>query len=149
MKCPNCQTENREGAEFCRACGQSLKAKHTCPQCGQVNPEDSKFCDRCGKPFVEPTPTTPAPPSAPIPTSLANGHYAVKKFLGEGGKKKVYLAHDTVLDRDVVFALIKTEKLDQTGKTRITREAQAMGKLGDHPNIVGIFDMGEEKDQLG
>ena len=30
---------------------------------------------------------------------------------------------------------------------RVNREAQAMGKLGDHPNIVGIFDMGEEKGQ--
>jgi len=49
-------------------------------------------------------------PVQPQPTSFANGRYQIKKFLGEGGKKKVYLAHDTVLDRDVAFALIKTEK---------------------------------------
>jgi hypothetical protein len=48
----------------------------------------------------------------PQPTSFAGGRYQVKKFLGEGGKKKVYLAHDNTLDRDVAFALIKTEKLD-------------------------------------
>ena len=30
----------------------------------------------------------------------------VKRFLGEGGKKVVYLAHDTLLDRDVAFALL-------------------------------------------
>ena len=42
------------------------------------------------------------------PTSFANGRYQVKRFLGEGGKKKVYLAHDTLLDREVAFALIKT-----------------------------------------
>jgi len=71
----------------------------------------------------------------------------VKKFLGEGGKKKVYLVHDTLLDRDVAFALIKTEKLDDATRLRVSREAQAMGKLGDHPNIVGIHDMGEEKGQ--
>jgi len=47
------------------------------------------------------------------PTSFANGRYEVKRFLGEGGKKKVYLAHDTTLDRDVAFALIKTEGLSQ------------------------------------
>src|SRR6476620_5778245 len=35
-----------------------------------------------------------------IPASFAAGRYAVKRFLGEGGKKKVYLAHDTTLDRD-------------------------------------------------
>ncbi len=70
-----------------------------------------------------------------------------ENLLGEGGKKRVYLAHDNVLDRDVVFALIKTEKLDPDGHKRVTREAQAMGKLGDHPNIVSIFDMGENEGQ--
>ena len=81
------------------------------------------------------------------PTSFANGRYAVKKFLGEGGKKKVYLAHDTLLDRDVAFALIKTEELDDIGRDRITREAQAMGRLGAHPHIVSVFDLGEEDGQ--
>ena len=42
------------------------------------------------------------------PTSFASGRYQVKQSLGEGGKKKVYLAHDTLLDREVAFALIKT-----------------------------------------
>ncbi|MEW6184977.1 MAG: protein kinase, partial [Thermodesulfobacteriota bacterium] len=89
-----------------------------------------------------------SPPPSPLsPSSFSNGRYQVKKFLGEGGKKKVYLAHDTVLDRDVAFALIKTEKLDQASRQRISREAKAMGKLGDHPNIVGIHDMGEEEGQ--
>jgi len=41
-----------------------------------------------------------------IPTSFANGRYVVKKFLGEGGKKKVYLAHDATLDRNVAFSLL-------------------------------------------
>jgi len=69
------------------------------------------------------------------------------KFLGEGGKKKVYLAHDTLLDRDVAFALIKAEKLDDAARTRVTREARAMGRLGDHPNIVAIYDMGDYEGQ--
>ena len=81
------------------------------------------------------------------PTSFANGRYEVKKFLGEGGKKKVYLAQDTLLDREVAFALIKTEGLDQVSSTRITREAQAMGRLGSHPHIVTVFDLGQEADQ--
>ena len=33
------------------------------------------------------------------PTSFAGGRYLVKDFLGEGGKKQVYLAQDTLLDR--------------------------------------------------
>ncbi|MCH8346275.1 MAG: hypothetical protein IIC87_05025 [Chloroflexi bacterium] len=63
--------------------------------------------------------------------------------MGEGGKKKVYLAHDTLLDREVAFALIKTEGLDAAGRTRIQREAQAMGRLGSHPHIVTVFDLGQ------
>ena len=90
--------------------------------------------------------TTPA--SAPSqPTSFANGRYRVNQFLGEGGKKKVYLAHDTLLDREVAFALIKTEGLDETSRTRIQREAQAMGRLGSHQHIVTVFDLGQEQDQ--
>jgi len=71
----------------------------------------------------------------------------VKRFLGEGGKKKVYLAHDTLLDRDVAFALLKTEKLDDEARTRITREAQAMGRLGSHQHIVTVHDFGEHQGQ--
>ena len=86
-------------------------------------------------------------PEPTQPTSFAGGRYQVKRFLGEGGKKKVYLAHDTTLDREVAFALIKTEGLDETSRTRIQREAQAMGRLGSHPHIVTVFDLGEEQGQ--
>jgi tetratricopeptide (TPR) repeat protein len=82
-----------------------------------------------------------------VPTSFGGGRYQVKKFLGEGGKKKVYLAHDTLLDRDVAFAVLKTEKLDDTARARIKREAQAMGRLGDHAHIVTVFDLGEHEGQ--
>jgi serine/threonine protein kinase len=70
-----------------------------------------------------------------------------EEVLGEGGKKKVYLAHDSVLDRNVAFAFIKTEKLDKAALARITREAQAMGRLGDHPHIVSVYDMGDQNGQ--
>jgi tetratricopeptide (TPR) repeat protein len=59
----------------------------------------------------------------------------------------VYLAHDNLLDRDVAFALIKTEGLDVIGMTRINREAQAMGRLGSHPHIVTVFDLGDHDGQ--
>src|SRR5687768_6024907 len=78
------------------------------------------------------------------PKSFAGSRYEVRRFLGEGGKKRVFLAHDTRLDRDVAFALIKTDGLDDVGRERITREAQAMGRLGAHPNVVTIFEIGEE-----
>ncbi len=85
--------------------------------------------------------------TAAQPTSFSNGRYQVERFLGEGGKKKVYLAHDSTLDREVAFALVKTEGLDDTSRTRIQREAQAMGRLGSHPHIVTVFDLGQEQGQ--
>jgi len=90
------------------------------------------------------SPPSPMQSPADLPASFAAGRYRVKRFLGEGGKKRVYLAHDTLLDRDVAFALIKTEGLDDAGRERISREAQAMGKLGTHPHIVTVFDLGTE-----
>ena len=93
-----------------------------------------------------PTLTTTPATTPDQPTSFANGRYQVKRFLGEGGKKKVYLAHDTTLDREVAFALIKTDGLDETSRTW-KREAQAMGRLGSYSHIVTVFDLGEEQDQ--
>ena len=51
-----------------------------------------------------PTVYASSPPSAAQPTSFANGRYEVKRFLGEGGKKKVYLAQDTLLDREAAMS---------------------------------------------
>ena len=104
-----------------------------------------------GPPITVPDPGpdgSVVPASRPAqPTSFANGRYALKRFLGEDGKKKVYLAHNTLLDREVSLALIKTEGLDEVSRTRIQREAQAMGRLGSHRHIVAVFDLGQEQDQ--
>lgn len=141
MKCPKCQAELPDDAKFCGVCGQSLKAERVCLQCGQVNPQDFKFCLQCGYALAELAPQPPAPTPPPMPTSFAGGRYQVKKFLGEGGKKKVYLAHDTVLDRDVAFALIKTKKLDEliSGHypfDKINKAIASMEKGGIIRNVI-------------
>ena len=94
-----------------------------------------------------PASSQPAAAGAGTPTSFAGGRYVVERFLGEGGKKRVYLAHDELLDRDVAFALIRVEGLDDVGRERIAREAQAMGRLGTHPHVVTVFDRGEHDGQ--
>jgi class 3 adenylate cyclase len=71
----------------------------------------------------------------------------VQRFLGEGAKKRAFAAHDTLLDRDVAVAVIKTEGLDTLGRQRVTQEAQALGRLGAHPNIVSVFDLGDHDGQ--
>ena len=47
----------------------------------------------------------------------------------------------------MAVGVIKTEGLDEEGMIRVRREAQAMGRLRDHPNIVTVLDIGEEGDQ--
>jgi class 3 adenylate cyclase len=79
---------------------------------------------------------------------LFAGRYRLQRQLGEGAKKRVHLARDTRLERDVALALIKGEGLDEAGRVRVRREAQAMASLGDHPHIVDVYDVGEERGQL-
>ena len=83
-----------------------------------------------------------------MPSEFSGGRYQVKRLLGEGGSKIVYLARDTRLEREVAFALIKTDGLDDDGRTRVRREARAMGQLGEHPNVVNIYDIGEDAGRL-
>jgi tetratricopeptide (TPR) repeat protein len=104
-----------------------------CSACANESPDSFRFCPGCGAALAQVSQTE----------SFASGRYVVRRFLGEGGKKKVYLAHDTVLDRDVAFGLIKVEPDDEVATTRVTREAQAMGRLGSHPHVVTVFDLGE------
>jgi len=113
-----------------------------CPSCGFENPAGHKFCGECASPLLLAVPPPAAPAPRPLPTSVAAGRYTAHGSLGEGGSKKVYLAHDTRLDRDVALAVV--EGLDGDGLERVRREAQAVARLGDHPNIVSVFDTGED-----
>ena len=75
--------------------------------------------------------------------AVVNGRYVLGRMIGEGARKKVYEARDSLLDRDVAIAIVKIETLDAVSRQRITLEAQAMGRLGSHPHVVTVFDFGE------
>jgi len=77
--------------------------------------------------------------------TLASGRYIVRRAVGEGGQKIVYLVHDLSLDRDCALALIKSALLEPDDRFRLQREGQAMARLGAHPNIVTVFDVGEDE----
>jgi hypothetical protein len=145
---------NREGASFCDGCGARLTGG--CPKCGAQGRVGARFCDECGSPLGAPAPAgvaaafqEPAPATSPssLSSSLVASRYQILRYVGEGGKKRVYLARDSRLDREVALSFIKTESLDEAGLVRLRREAQAMGRLGDHPNIVTVFDVGDENGQ--
>jgi eukaryotic-like serine/threonine-protein kinase len=118
-----------------------------CAQCRAENAEGARFCNQCAAPLVPspPEPVVATPAELVSPASVANGRYELVRLLGEGGKKLVYLSKDGLLGREVALALIKADGLDAGGRERVLREAQAMGRLGAHPNIVAVFDLGEEQ----
>jgi len=57
-------------------------------------------------------------------------------------------ACDTRLGRDVAIALVKTDGLDEAGRLRVRREAQAMAQLGDHPHVVTAYDIADHEGQI-
>lgn len=78
---------------------------------------------------------------------MLNDRYLIKAMIGGGGMADVYLAHDTILDRNVAIKVLRMEFAnDQEFITRFDREAQAATSLS-HPNIVNIYDVGED-DQM-
>jgi eukaryotic-like serine/threonine-protein kinase len=123
MRCPSCGNENREGARFCDSCGAELTAG--------------------AEPRKASRPTAEALP-ADVPAEIAAGRYRPRRFLGQGGRKRVYLADDTAGDREVAVALFDTEGVGAAIQARARREAEAMRKLGDHPHVVSVLDTGEE-----
>ena len=94
-------------------------------------------------PAPEPRQTGPEPVPDGVPEEIA-GRYRVKRFLGQGGRKRVYLADDVEESREVAVALFDTEDVGNVVQARARREAQAMRKLGDHPHVVSVIDTGEE-----
>lgn len=72
------------------------------------------------------------------------GRYQILERLGAGGMGVVYQAHDTWLDRTVAVKVLRPElAADREFLRRFRREARAAASLS-HPNIVSVFDVGQE-----
>src|SRR5699024_824699 len=79
---------------------------------------------------------------------LLDERYKVVKTIGGGGMANVYLANDIILDRAVAVKVLRPEYAnDDEFIQRFHREAQSATSLL-HPNIVNIYDVGEEEDIL-
>ena len=51
MQCPNCSSDNRDGAKFCNDCAAPLPL--LCPSCGTENRPGAKFCNDCAAPLTQ------------------------------------------------------------------------------------------------
>jgi len=73
-----------------------------------------------------------------------NDRYQIIKTIGEGGMANVYLAQDTILDRQVAVKVLRGDLADdEKFIRRFQREALSASKLV-HPNIVEMYDVGED-----
>ena len=76
-----------------------------------------------------------------------NDRYEIVKSIGEGGMANVYLANDLILDRKVAIKVLRGDlSNDDKFIRRFQREALSVSNLS-HPNIVEVYDVGEEDGQ--
>src|ERR1700694_4087749 len=89
------------------------------------------------------------PAGPPAPTEIAQ-RYQVIKRLGAGAFGTVYKAKDKILGRHLAIKTIRLEGLAAAGAgleemlNRFKREAEVSAQL-KHPNIVTIYDIGEDE----
>ncbi len=107
MKCPKCQTNNRDVRKFCHSCGAKLLL--ICPHCGFENLPGEDFCGECGHDLTKPeeVPLTDySQPQSYTPKFLADKILTTRSSI-EGERKLV-----TVLFADVANYTSMSEKLD-------------------------------------
>lgn len=87
----------------------------------------------------------PATDTARVGT-IIGGRYRLEALIGRGGMGVVYRAAHTGLRKQVAIKVLHPSLASSAEvRTRFEREALAIGKI-DHPNCVGVFDMGEMDD---
>src|SRR5947209_9130660 len=82
--------------------------------------------------------------------TLQNGRYRILRTLGSGSMGEVYLVEDRRINRQVAIKVIRIEAAPYPDSDTTTdlvrlfeREAKAIARL-NHPNILPLFDFGEE-----
>ncbi len=76
----------------------------------------------------------------PIPAEFDG--YRIEREIGAGGMGRVYLGHDTLLDRPVAIKFISSGKPDEASRRRFLTEARAVARL-QHPCVVSVYRVGE------
>jgi serine/threonine protein kinase len=83
---------------------------------------------------------------AELQPGAAFAGYRIEALIGRGGMGLVYRAQDERLKRKVALKVLPPQKAtDEPFRTRFIRESEAAASI-DHPNIIPIFEAGEEAD---
>jgi serine/threonine protein kinase len=81
-----------------------------------------------------------------IPSPSTIGRYKVLGELGRGSMGVVYLAEDPALKREVAIKLVHRSTItEEDVLARFRQEAEISARL-NHPNVIQVFDVGEDRD---
>ena len=115
MICPNCSTENPDGARFCMTCGTSLET--LCPNCGTELPAGAKFCFSCGHEIEAGSTSGESGRSArQVTDEIAD---AVTRLGETSGERRTI----TMMFCDVTGSTAAAEQLDPEAWSSVMREA--------------------------
>ncbi|MEW6380072.1 MAG: serine/threonine-protein kinase [bacterium] len=79
---------------------------------------------------------------------LQYGRYQIENELGKGAMGVVYRAHDPRIDRSVALKVLRPDRVtNEDFVQRFLKEAKAIGRLS-HPNIVTVYDVGQDQDTI-
>jgi eukaryotic-like serine/threonine-protein kinase len=103
-----------------------------------------------GAEFAEEAPTLGGahPRGRGIPTDARWGRFRLLEKIGEGGYGDVYRAHDTQLDREVALKLLKPARVRADSSRRLLHEGRMLARVR-HPNVVAVYDVGEQDGRVG
>ncbi|HEV2763665.1 MAG TPA: serine/threonine-protein kinase, partial [Pyrinomonadaceae bacterium] len=114
--------------------GRDLNLLKECPRCGRCF---DSVAERCVGDGAELQLTLPV-------ERTIEGRYRLERLLGRGGMGAVYEATHLKLRSRVALKILGAQMFgDATALRRFEREARALARLGQHPNIVAVHDYGE------
>lgn len=110
---------------------ESLRLSAACPS-------DGNTVVMSGSPAIV---SSSAATSTLLPGGTTLGKYLIRRFLGQGGMGSVYLAFDTLIEREVAIKLLSPElSSNAESLRRFLGEARSIGRL-NHPNVVAIHSI--------
>ena len=137
-----------------------------CNKCGAPNPDTAKFCSACGQALSSGQSAQDRNASHQLPVgTMLRGRYRIGKALGQGGFGITYLGYDTLMETQVAIkefypgAIVgrnatqtlavncHTQQLEPhffASRERFLREAKALVKFRNIPEVVDILDFVEE-----
>ena len=115
--------------------------RSSCSTCKAVFRGDFRRCSNCGTPLLI------GGPDPLVGTVLAE-RYQIEEVLGDGGLGRVYRARHVRMSRRYAIKVpFGDVGYDRKSRARLSNEAEAASRL-DHPNVIGIVDVGETAEGL-